>query len=70
MVNDELKELEEFAEPHGFDVALIEFIGTEGSFFSVFPTGWPDDGNPFATADEARAYIEGAIASRGNRAEN
>jgi hypothetical protein len=54
-----LKELRALAEPIGYDVAITEFIGSPDSWFSVFPIDRPDDGNPFATADEARAYIQG-----------
>jgi hypothetical protein len=64
MSNEALMELQALAKPIGYGVAITEFIGSQDSWFSVFPIDRPDDGNPFATADEARAYIQGLNSGR------
>lgn len=67
MSDEPLKELQALAEPIGYGVAITEFIGSQDSWFSVFSIDRPDDGNPFATADEARAYIQGLKSARDAR---
>jgi hypothetical protein len=64
MSNEALMELQALAKPIGYGVAITDFIGSQDSWFSVFPIDRPDDGNPFATADEARAYIQGLNSGR------
>jgi len=67
MSGESLEELRALAKPLGYDVANASFVGEPGSWYSVFPLDRPDDGNPLATADEARGYIEGIASARRNR---